>query len=110
MPWSVKSTVSIMHLHTSVLSDGAGALTLLQQFATLAQGVSLHGKNSGTGDVFLLADVEPKKILASLEQPWLGSSLPTQNCGRKGLVALSKERLRGVFGAASFCFLKAQFR
>jgi hypothetical protein len=34
-----------------------------------------------------------QKIVASLEQPWLGSRFPTQNCGRKGLVALSEERL-----------------
>jgi hypothetical protein len=44
MPWSVKSTVSIIGLQFSVLSEGAAALlrALLQSFATLAQSVSFH--------------------------------------------------------------------
>jgi hypothetical protein len=37
---------------------------------------------------------------------WLDSRLVVQNCGRKGLVALSERRLRGVLSAAS-CFLRS---
>ena len=31
-----------------------------------------------------------------------GLAFANSNCGRKGHVALSEERLRGIFGAASF--------
>src|SRR4029434_4886319 len=69
MSWSVKSTVSIMDLHTLILSHEARANAIAVICHLGSKCVFDTSDNSGTGYVFLPTYAEAKKIRGRTGEP-----------------------------------------